>query len=471
MNNSNSDLIKVDRAEIEQLLQQKPELDQEGAYRILVDRKQREFEERGELPDAREVLKKEQQEIEQQLKDPALLSNILEELSKDHIGDNRQKMFVFCDCCSSRLKPSYRFSCALTGDTSEGKTNLWNTIKKHLPEKWYLDLTRITGAALENLVKEYNLLYFGEGGANAAIIEQVKQFVEDGMSVLKYDTEKDNKEARHDKQLRKVGLFSTTKSPKDKELSSRYCVVSVHGNESKYRKVNEDTLLTAADFIKEIERDERNESNTWIKTALKALEYYDVIVIPYSPLFEVNNKSSRSQRDLKRFLNLIRVITWIHQYQRIRFEHQDKKILVSSPEDLYNALAIGKEIFDQSLSGLEPRLQETIDAYLELRKTNVIPAMYIDEKAKDLDWVERNEIQQELGISRDTIKERTELLSDLNIFRIYYKSNRVYIAFAERNSPTNLPTINPLITHGKKELYDMINAHYPRIVKDVVVGR
>ena len=93
-------------------------------------------------------------------KNPKILENIKSELDRDHIGDDKEKMFVFLSACSSRLHPSYRFSVALTGYFSEGKTNLWKSIAKHLPGHWYVDLTRITRASLEDDIKNYNLIYF-----------------------------------------------------------------------------------------------------------------------------------------------------------------------------------------------------------------------------------------------------------------------------------------------------------------------
>jgi len=405
------------KEEINAVSIEKPDLDSESCYKLAKDRKERKWveQQRNKQMTTDEALKisipsEEREELIKKLKDSELLHNIKFELDKDHIEDYKAKMFIFLDCCSSRLKPSYRFSSALTGNTSEGKTNLWKTIRNHLPEEWYMDLTRITGAALEDDTHEYNLFYFGESGANESLIEQIKQIVEDGMDVLKKDKRNDCKTSRREQQDRKVGLYSTTKNPKDKELRSRYCVVSVHGSESKYRKVNEDTLFTAADFIKELDRDERKSNDSWVKKSLRILQEYDVINIPYAPLFEVNCRSSRSQRDLKRF-----------------------------------------------------------DSYLKLRQTHV--NSFIDDTAPDLDWVERTDLQKDLDLCRDTIKSHTEELSDLNIFRIFTKSNRVYIALAEKDSPTNLPTINPLITHDKKHIYNLINQHYPRILEEGVVGK
>jgi len=421
-----------------------------------------------------EVTSEEKKDLIKKLRDPNLLLIIKIELDKDHIGDDKPKLFLFCDCLSSQLKPEYRFSTALTGDTAEGKTNLKDTVFRHLPEEWFIDLTRVTGASLEDDIHHVNLIYFGEEGPNKNIMEQVKQLVEDGMDVLKKDSREDFKESRREKQPRKVGIYSTTGSQDDKELSSRYCVSSVHGNENKYKRVNRNTLDVASDINKEIEKNRRKKEPTWIEKCLRLLEPFDIITIPYAPLFEVESRKGRSQRDLKRFLNLIRVLAWLHQFDRVSYTYQGLRILVVSPEDCYNAMEIGDEIFSQTISNLEPRLQEVIDCYKKLREhqTKIIEI----EDDQDLEWVDRSLIQKELGIdSVDSIKKRIKKLSDLNIFTYEYNKakNRCYVAFKKfdnNTSPTILPTKNLLITYEAKPLYDIIKANYLLILKNQLVG-
>jgi len=419
--------------------------------------------------------KKEKEELKKIKNDPELLLKIKQELDKDHIGDNRAKLFVFLTCLSSRLKPSYRFSTAITGDTAEGKTNLWKAIKQHLPDEWYLDLTRVTGSCLEDDVLGYNLLYFGEKSANKNIIEQVKQLVEDGMRILKKDAKTDFKESKNPKQPRKVGLYTTTGSIDDRELNSRYCVTSVHGNSKKYGKVNEYILNCAANIKLEIEKDQRKEKQTWIELYLKNLEFYDIITIPYSPLLKTRNKKSREQRDLKRFLNLIRVLTWLHQHKRISYTYKKYKILISTPEDLWNAMEIGEKIFSQSISEIEPRLQEVIDAYKKLKDKQDTIIEFEDEN-NNLNWVDRSEIQNFLEIdSTNTIKERIKKLCNMNIFTYKYNKarNRCYIAFKQfkkDNSPINSPINNLLTTYQKKPLYDIIKTNYDMILEKTLIG-
>lgn len=419
----------------------------------------------------------EKEEYIAKLRQPDLLEKIKAELDQDHIGDDKSKLFLFCDCCTSRLRPEYRMSAALTGDTSEGKTNLKATIFRHLPDEWYIDLTRITASSLEDDIQLFNLIYFGEKGANKQIIEQIKQLVEDGMDILKKDARTDYKEARREKQPRKVGIYSSTGNQDDEELSSRYCIVSVHGNESKYKEVNRNTLDNASDVKKEIARHNRKDKPTWLEHSLRLLEDYDFVTIPYAMLLQVDSNKGRSQRDLKRFLNLIRVLAWLHQYDRFIFTYEKHKILIASPEDFYNAMEIGDEIFSQSISELEPRLQEVLDCYNELKNSQpTLMDIEDDDKEDELLWVDRSQIQQKLKIdSVNTIKSRVKKLSDMNILTYKYNKakNHCYVAsrkFKNVNSPINSPIKNLLITYQAKPLYDLIKANYLSILEKQLTG-
>jgi len=433
-------------------------------------------------PEAMDDVKALGNEAIEKFKDPNLLLYIKKELDKDHLGDDKEKMFLFCSSCSSRSPPRYRFSNALTGYTSEGKTNAWKTVARHLPEHWYIDVTRATRATLEDDIKHVNLISFGEESANKDIIETIKQLVEDGISSLKKNLSKDMKEAKHEKQPRKVGIYSTTKDSSDEELASRYCVSTIMGSPAKYERVNIDSLKTAGNIDKEIDSVERNKKETWLKIGLKNLKTFDFIQIPYASLISVNSNDARSMRDLKRFLNLIRSIAWICQFNRVQYKYRGYTILVVGAEDFYNAMEIGKEIFDQSLSGKEERIQRVIDSYKKIvkeqpeiiykfTKKNNDGDMVIDtSKFEKLKWVDRYLIQKDLGISsRDTIKSHVKRLEEMGIFTTAWAGNRSFLAFRS-DLPTNSPTNNPLITNEKKELHHVINEHEEDIFKELLVG-
>lgn len=409
--------------------------------------------------------------------DPDLLKNIKIELDKDHIGDDKAKLFLFACACSSRLIPDNRFSTAITGDSSEGKDNLWKTIHRHLPDGWFLDLTRTTIASLEDDVKKFNCIYIGEGnfkgGSNAPIIDTFKQLVEDGIRTLKKDIRKDHKKSRFENQPRKVGIYSTTEDSSDEELATRFCVISVHGSPGKYRLVNENTKKIASNTDLQIDRIERKEKPTWIQNGLKTLKNFDIINIPYAELLEVECRVARSQRDFKRFLNLIRSLAWIRQHNRVQYEYRGCRILVVSAEDFYDAMEIGKEIFDQSLSGFEPRLQRIMDSYKKIVKENShLVNRDVEGAEKELNWIDRSLIQKDLGIKkRETVQKHIETLTDLNFFTYFNKGNRTYVALKFIDSPSDSPSIYPLITVPKNYLYTLIHDNEDQILNELLDGK
>jgi hypothetical protein len=414
----------------------------------------------------------------EKFKDPDLLSNIKKELDKDHIGDDKPKLFLFGCANSCKLQPEYRISAAITGDKAEGKDNLWKTIFSHLPEKWFLDLTRTTTAAIEDDIKLFDGIYIGEGnfegGANAPIKDTIKQLAEDGVRVLKKDARNKNKKSRFEQQPRKVVIYSTTADQRDEELVSRFCVISVRGNPSKYHLVNEHTKQVAGSVELQIEQRERNnpKKESWIKNGLKHLKGFDYIAIPYAELLEVDSRDSRSQRDLKRFLNLIRALAWICQYNRIQYEYQENKILIVDPEDFYNAMEIGKDIFDQSFTGMDPRLLEIINCMKKLIKENPdATRMDFDDAEPGLLWIDRSKIQRELDIkTRDTMIKRMVSLEEKNIVTTYYKGNRAFVAFKFSDSASNLPSNYPLITVDKYTLYALLKQHEQEILRGLLDG-
>lgn len=399
---------------------------------------------------------------------PDLLSLIKQEFDKDHLGDDREKLFVFCSELSSRLPPEYRFSTALTGYTSEGKTHLWKTTSKHLPHGWYYDLTRATKATIEDDLAGIDLVYFGEEGANEAIIETVKMMVEDGIHVLKKDLRDDCRTARKEDQPRKVGIYSTTKDASDEELATRYAVACITGSPEKYTKVNMNTLQVASDIDLEVQRSMRDTGMTWIKSGLSQLQPMDHITIPYASLLHVDNRRARSMRDLKRFLNLVRSLAWLHQLQRVIITRYEKRVLYAAPMDYYAARVIGDDIFAQSLTGVEHRLAKVIDAYRRAIYDKDHPE-YLHTFTRDgkddprydntLQWVDRSVLQDIIGIAkRDTIRSHIKTLEGLGLFTTVWTGNRCFVAMKDP-SATNPATKHRLIT-------DQLSESYPKIVED-----
>lgn len=390
--------------------------------------------------------------------DSKIIKLILEELEKDHVGDRRGKMFVFCSYVSSLLHPDYRISVAILGDSSAGKDNLNSTCIKHMPPGKAADFNRLTGASLEDDIMSYNAIYIGEGnfqredGANRSVIEQLKALAESGMRVMKKDASTGYKTSKDIQQDRKTIIFSTTESGHDEELSTRFCTMSVLGYESKTRAVTTRIKDIASSVSESIADRNRIEMQSWISAGLAMLDIPDFIIIPFADRIPVDCRTDRAKRDLKRFLNLIRVLAFLGQNNRPKAKIDDKLILFAVPEDYLQALEIGSDIFAQSYSGLEPRLQAVIAVMTHLFKDG--KAVTVEGQSGD--WLHRHDIQNALGIRhRDTIKTRLKSLSDMGIVQGISQSKRAYYSFSVQSSAKY-----PLIPFKKEEYTKDIESIY-----------
>jgi len=356
-----------------------------------------------------------QNEIEASLekfRNKNLLELIHNEISKDHIGDDNAKMTNFLIDGSALLKNERRRqSQAITGDTSTGKDNLIKTNLKHMPRESFAFLTSGTQATIEDDIKDKRIIAFSEvnsnkdNGANKYLVEILKQKSEGGTSALKKDIRTGMKTARHEEGEQATIIYGTTESSMDEELQTRFIRTPVETDSIRIKKVNENTLETFADLDKLLKSSEQKDS--WIRIGLthfwKDLDQPE-IYLPYAKFLKEKLKEKdifdhsdpRSQRDIKRLLSLTCAMTYLFQLQREKIKYNGKTILISEPQDLINTLKISGEFFNQSYSGLDKRL------------TNVLKSM----KENEPEWVARDFLQEEMKVSRNTIKSYCQTLAN-----------------------------------------------------------
>ncbi|MBI2498906.1 hypothetical protein HYV88_01545 [Candidatus Woesearchaeota archaeon] len=379
-------------------------------------------------------------EAKTKFRSPKLLYYIHEELSKDHINDDNEKMTGFIGTCTSKLKPSsLRKSIKFSGDTSVGKDNLMRSILKHFPDDSYIFLTNATRSVMEDDIAKYDIICYSEvnkeqiDGANYHLKETIKQMSEGGTISLKKDVLTGYKTTRTSKQEQKTVLYSTTEISNDEESATRFIDIALRGNPNKTRAVNEDTIIKHGDPLTLIESQGNN--NSWIKKGFESLKV-DYVLIPYwNYLLEdeegkeiINYDNPRSQRDLKKLLAFTCAISWLFQLQRYTIEINGIMFVVSEPQDFLNAVKICGRFFNQSYKGFDERLQTILDFVEEYTKgdfTKPIP---------------REIIQRSLSIkSKNTIKKRIRELEDKNLIEFSHKEgNSVFYRRCQGGSQSGL---------------------------------
>ncbi|MCX6672108.1 MAG: hypothetical protein NTX92_09340, partial [Euryarchaeota archaeon] len=397
--------------------------------------------------------------------------------------------YVFCCIASGILPERYRFSSALIGDSSEGKTNMEKTTSKYFPDGICVNIGRITGACVEDDIDPYKTVIFQElndKATNAQIIEYAKHLTEDGLDVMKKDLTDNFKSTVKKRVERKAGVYTSTSNTDNDELQTRYSLIPVVGFPAKYHKINERTKEDYSDPTKTLEKMERETKSNWITEGLKTLKNFDIISIPYAEIIEVIEDSPRCMRDLKRFLNLICVIAWLHQKNRrtetIKGKNgKEYQVIYASPEDYYNAYEIGERILSQSYTNLDERSLQTLKAIIKISKEHGKENLKLldeEENYKEYLWVDRTDVQKEIGLkSANGMKKRLKALIDLDLIRIHAakNSNKCYISLVTElitylSSTPLLPITKSFFTKTNKQLYKEIVTGELRVNDGSVTG-
>lgn len=399
-----------------------------------------------------------QQPIDTRFKEENLLEHIWRELDKTHKLDHKQKLVLFLVAVSAELpNAKQRVSAALKGDSSSGKDNLVDSVFAHFPKRDTIKWTSATPAAFRDAVlrgKRFALSEVNKDreGANYQLTEKLKQLAEGGIK----DTLKEQigkKWVNVDiESPQKTVVYSTTESAIDDELHTRFIVLPVYSSVEKNKVVVKDTLLKFSSPHEQIASKKRS----WIAESIASLDSDLYVYIPFLTLFtepiqDENGKETflfdlrkeRVKRDVKRLIALTCAVTWLHQHQRHKEFVEGQMFALAEPSDFLTALTLCAEFFDLSYSGLDHRVQKTLDL---IKKHEGKQASEISKWGYSIeyaDWVLRNTVQEELGVTLNTIKEHIKTLEQYGLVQTFYSEDTRRVILSTKNSPINSP-INDL---------------------------
>lgn len=362
----------------------------------------------------------EQQESLRKFKDPNLMINIRDEISKKHLKNDKEKLLTFVEMLTSRLPPADRVSGKIRGSSSTGKTNMVNACAEHIPESWYNYTSRITVASLEDDIKEKDLLIILEKQGDPAVNETLKQVMEDGMDIWKHD--KDTNEQTYSGHVpRKTVIDTSTTNETDDEVANRALITYIDEDVERFQKVI-DTYQESQDNLEKVierARELKETKDSWIKQGLEQLETFDEIWIPgFKALpIEVKSKSEgRLQRDTKKFLGLAKAIAWLNQKNRRQLVLDGVRILVGQIEDICWTQYLSSESFVYSISGVSSKIEKLLVTIDELVKEGVTESVSNDTKL----WVRRRDAQDKLEIlATSTMQKLVDEAYNLGLVKVY----------------------------------------------------
>lgn len=354
---------------------------------------------------------------ERNFNSPDLVLKTHSEIDKIHLKDHSIKLTTFGICCTAYLEPmNLHKSIAQKGNSSVGKDNLNGAILSFFPDDDYILLTFATRSVLEDDIKKFKIIWYSEinlgreDGANAHLRESVKQLAEGGISSLKKDQRTGFKTTLHSKQEQKTVLYGTTETDTDDELVTRFILGSVEASKSKIEAVNINTLNWFAG-----DRPKQKNMN-WIKCGIINFLKSKEVVLPYCkdlPKEFFDNTDPRSMRDVKRILALASGWAWYYQKQR---KTDEEGRIISEPMDLLIAMITSKDFFNLTYSGLgDMRLQRCMESINQI----------CDKNGSDIFL--RKDLQDKMGITRNTVKSYLKGLSRVSIAVFSHKDgNDIY---------------------------------------------
>jgi DNA primase len=300
------------------------------------------------------------------LKNPEMFKEILTDFDTMGItGEETNKLTLYLAAVSRKLDEP--LSVLIQSRSAAGKSTLQDAILTLVPDEDYVKYTRITDQALfykseDSLVHKIIAIEEDEGMAGAAY--SIRN-IQTSKKITVAATGKDPTTGKMRTEEYTVKgpvsvMITTTAAELEGETSSRFLFLTIDESSQMTEAIHK--KQREADTLEGLMRKKKLETiTTKHHTAQRLLKPLSV-VNPCSPCLSYPTGSLRTRRDHKKYLNLIRAIAYLFQYQKeiktleIAQEVGSQKVdyIEVSIEDIEKANRLANEVLGQSLDELAP---------------------------------------------------------------------------------------------------------------------
>jgi DNA primase len=311
---------------------------------------------------------RERAEAQTLLESPDLVQRILEDFKQcGLVGEDTNKLVAYLAVLSRKLdKP---LAIMVQSTSAAGKSALMDAVLNFMPDEECVQYSAITGQSLfymgnVNLRHKVLAISEEEGASNASYALKLLQ--SEGRLTIA-STGKDPISGRHTTHEYRVDgpvmIFSTTTAIDiDEELLNRCLVLTVNEDQAQTEAIHqwqryEETLegLLANQAREDVLRLHRN-----AQRLLRPLR----VVNPYAMHLTFLSDKTRTRRDHRKYLTLIRSIALLHQYQRevktSYYRNREIEYIEVTLEDIDLANKIAHEVLGRSLDELPPQTRHLL---------------------------------------------------------------------------------------------------------------
>jgi len=302
------------------------------------------------------------------LTDPDLLNRILQDFNAAGVvGEETNKLVGYLACVSRLLQKP--LAVMVQSSSAAGKSSLMDAILNLMPKDERVQYSAMTGQSLfymgENDLKHKILAITEEEGAHNASYA-LKLLQSEGevtiASTGKDDTTGDLVTRKYRVEGPVMLFMTTTAIDIDEELMNRCLILSVDESREQTKAIHE--RQRAEETLDGLfAREEKNALTTLHQNAQQLLKPV-VVINPYARHLTFLDDQTRTRRDHKKYLTLIKSITLLHQYQRelkTQTRHgQAKEYIEVSLRDIELANQLAHEILGHTLDELPPQTRKLL---------------------------------------------------------------------------------------------------------------
>ena len=339
----------------------------------------------------------EQREALALLQSPQLLDRILEDFNRAGVvGEEINKLVGYLAAVSRKLDNP--LAVLIQSTSAAGKSSLMNAVLSMMPEEERIQYSAMTGQSLfymgeTNLKNKILAIAEEEGAENASYALKLLQS-EGELTIASTGKDADGNLTTQEYRVEgPVMLFSTTTAIDiDEELLNRCVVLTVNESREQTRLIH--TLQRERETLSGLlAKEDKKQILTLHRNAQRLLKPVNV-VNPYAPQLTFMDNQTRSRRDHMKYLQLIKTITLLHQYQRETktVQHGDQllKYIEVTPSDIDTANRLACDVLGRSLDELPPQTRKLLRLIKQL----------VDEQCQQLDMR-----QTDYRFSRRTIRD------------------------------------------------------------------
>ncbi len=306
------------------------------------------------------------------LRSPTLYADILRDMEAvGYVGEEANKALGYLVGVSRKLDDP--LSCSIISQSAAGKSVLADTVEKLTPPEEVVSLSRATPQAFFYIAKDgikHKLIVMEERvGAEQAdyairTLQSKKKLSQ--VVTMKDETTGEMKSKFFEVEGPVAYIESTTQPRIHEENATRSFLIFLDESPEQTRRIHERQRLskTLDGLRKKTGQDDIQRRHHNMQRLLKNV----AVVIPYAARLNFPTRWLRTRRDNLRFLNLIIVVAFLHQYQReVKQTEEGVPYIDATVEDYEIAYALAKAVMGECFNDLKKPQRELLKAIEAMR--------------------------------------------------------------------------------------------------------